>query len=976
MRRLFRPFLPLNSTDRLRKAIRLPNLRLAVEGLENRALMAALIGLTDSTSLVRFDSSSPDTLTTPVAISGLDVGETVEAIAYRPATGQIYGLGHPLPDTIQLFSIDPETGGATALGSPVAVTGVTANTIFAFSFDPVLDQAHVVVSGDILTSPLDLTFDPDTGLQVGTPAAVDASGLSVTLAGLATSNHFAGAADTTFYAYDTTGDHLYTYDPLTSSISPVGASGISTDSGSEGVAGLDISPDGTAYLNAVVAGTSGLYTVDLGTGEASTRGSFGGVTMKDIAVIGNTAPTLNGANDFTMIPTDTNNQGDLVSDLIGGQITDPDPAALSGVAVVGSTGTNGEWEYTTDGGANWKQLGAVSDTSATLLDTSPFDRLRFVPNSKAPNTATLTFRAWDQTDGHADGASGVDVSANGEFSAYSSETATSSITIQDIGLVGGSLVISGTDGNDIITVSPNVKPNVKPGQLNVTINGTLAGTYDLADITCGIIIHGYAGNDRITVAPTVAIDTAICGDTGNDTLTGGAGDDLLDGGKGNDSLVGGKGDDTYRFADGWGVDKFVEAVNGGADTLDFYDACNNIVFTKTTTLTAKSGANTLTGSQAESIIGGAGFDTLVSPGVAATTAIPADKRHFQPAPPVTTLGRGGNIWDITHFNAGTLNGSLDFCGIENLTGGAGADTFNLANHAGVCGAITGGAGVNTLNYSDFTHSVVVSLQDKFATNIGCFSGINAFVGSGDGANFDSTGGGLCEDTLIGPDAATAWSITGVDTGKAGTTSFKGFGNLVGGKGNDTFKISVGASISGFLEGGSGTNTLDYRAFKTSVFFSYDLGISTAIGGFVDDIQNVMGGEGNDILVGCDVVNVLSGNGGRDIIIGGSQDDQLNGGAGDDILIDGETEFDSDVTGLMLLQAEWVRTDETYAQRLAHLRLGGGLNGTAVLDSTSVFTDEAVDKLTGGAGTDWFFANISIPPIDILTDRVKTTEQVN
>ena len=52
--------------------------------------------------------------------------------------------------------------------------------------------------------------------------------------------------------------------------------------------------------------------------------------------------------------------------------------------------------------------------------------------------------------------------------------------------------------------------------------------------------------------------------------------------------------------------------------------------------------------------------------------------------------------------------------------------------------------------------------------------------------------------------------------------------------------------------------------------------------------------------------------------------------------------------------EWTRTDKTYTERVNNLKNGGGLNGSFVLTSVTVFSDIDEDKVTGSAGRDWFF----------------------
>src|SRR5207302_6639856 len=118
----------------------------------------------------------------------------------------------------------------------------------------------------------------------------------------------------------------------------------------------------------------------------------------------------------------------------------------------------------------------------------------------------------------------------------------------------------------------------------------------------------------------------------------------------------------------------------------------------------------------------------------------------------------------------------------------------------------------------------------------------------------------------------------------------------------------------------------------------------------------------NILIGGPLADVLTGGSGRSILIGGGGNDTITGAADDDILIGGTINFTARNTALMSILAEWQRTDELYAQRIANLRAGGGLNGSnnLILGQT-VLDDGAANVLAGGAGLDWFwrFAGDSI-----------------
>src|SRR4029079_15736025 len=80
--------------------------------------------------------------------------------------------------------------------------------------------------------------------------------------------------------------------------------------------------------------------------------------------------------------------GTLVSTLVdlnpptGGpdNVTDPDGGSLTGIAFTNVDTSDGPWFYTTDGGAHWTAVGAVSQTSALLLAANADSRLYFQPH--------------------------------------------------------------------------------------------------------------------------------------------------------------------------------------------------------------------------------------------------------------------------------------------------------------------------------------------------------------------------------------------------------------------------------------------------------------------------------------------------------------------------------------------------------------------------------------------------------------------
>jgi Ca2+-binding RTX toxin-like protein len=283
------------------------------------------------------------------------------------------------------------------------------------------------------------------------------------------------------------------------------------------------------------------------------------------------------------------------------------------------------------------------------------------------------------------------------------------------------------------------------------------------------------------------------------------------------------------------------------------------------------------------------------------------------------------------------------------------------------------------------------------------SGNNALTVSGTSASTPVTwNAGSGNNMLTGSNTNNTWFLTSVNGGTLGNLTFAAVQNLIGGAGNDIFMLSAGQGVTGAIDGGAGMDTLNYAAYLASQRVSVDLALGTAtnIGGGIAHIENVTGGKGNDTLRGDAGDNVLlggpgndvlfGGTGGNDVLVGGLGNDKLTagpgrslllggagadtltGGAGDDLLIAGTTNFDTNTQALLAVLREWKRTDASYATRISHLRNGGGKNGSFKLTSNTVHADTSADKLTGGAGLDWFWATL---PQDTITDR-GGSEQVN
>lgn len=161
-------------------------------------------------------------------------------------------------------------------------------------------------------------------------------------------------------------------------------------------------------------------------------------------------------------------------------------------------------------------------------------------------------------------------------------------------------------------------------------------------------------------------------------------------------------------------------------------------------------------------------------------------------------------------------------------------------------------------------------------------------------------------------------------------------------GNDKITVQTKIAQPADLYGGFGNDVLTGGSGNDRLF------------GEAND-DRLIGGKGKNLLVGGDGNDKLTGGTDRDVLIGGAGSDKLSGGLGEDLLIGGSTSFDTDLTGLANILAEW-NSGADYLVRIAHLQTGGGLNGTTFL-SVSTVQDIDKDTLTGAGGLDWFVASL-------------------
>ena len=132
---------------------------------------------------------------------------------------------------------------------------------------------------------------------------------------------------------------------------------------------------------------------------------------------------------------------------------------------------------------------------------------------------------------------------------------------------------------------------------------------------------------------------------------------------------------------------------------------------------------------------------------------------------------------------------------------------------------------------------------------------------------------------------------------------------------------------------------------------------------------LISGKGADVLVGGPGRDWLRGAIGRNVLLGGTGIDRLEGDDQQDLLVADVYADQANRAAIRGIAAEWQRA-ANYIVRTDNLSAGGGLNGSYVLNNTTVTPDGAKDTLLGMGKLDWFLGdpsdNTDWAPPEILT----------
>jgi Ca2+-binding RTX toxin-like protein len=223
-------------------------------------------------------------------------------------------------------------------------------------------------------------------------------------------------------------------------------------------------------------------------------------------------------------------------------------------------------------------------------------------------------------------------------------------------------------------------------------------------------------------------------------------------------------------------------------------------------------------------------------------------------------------------------------------------------------------------------------------------------------------------SYVGSDAVTVSLDVGGIGGDAQGDSYDEIENIIGSSNADDL---VGNAVDNIFRGGLGADdldgmgqgaagdTADYSDATAKVTVNLQTGAASgdpvAAGDSLTNIENAIGGAGDDVITGRDGVNNrLVGNGGKDALNGGTGDDTMEGGADNDTyFVDSSTDQVVEApAGGTKDQVKSSATNYTLAENVEDLTLlAGGVNGTGNGEKNKITGNAAANNLLGLGGAD-------------------------
>ncbi|MGL4490154.1 MAG: beta strand repeat-containing protein [Rhizobiaceae bacterium] len=497
------------------------------------------------------------------------------------------------------------------------------------------------------------------------------------------------------------------------------------------------------------------------------------------------------------------------------------------------------------------------------------------------------------------------------------------------------MVVNGGEGDDLIVITGgnnNVRGDEAGGvqgfdvlalsvsPIGLTIDMTPATT---RDSTFTFLLNGQTqtvygdidaiigGNFNDSITGNL-FDNYLSGDNGDDSLFGGAGNDDLNGGDGNDFL---QGDEQTFTLYGWLVDGGNDILDGGAgnDSISGGGGVNvmsggggnDVLF-----LNAFISSNGSSGS----MNGGDGDDMIVSSGSRLTSYTISNVEILEVAPisfqfPIPTIDLSVEQFNL--FQTIRAQGTVDGLSFVSLTN---SGTLNVGTRALGGIDITASGSGNTI------------IGATGADGLHGRQSVDTLNGGGGNDTVEGFGGA---DLLYGGD--------GTDIVNGGADA----DNLWGGAGADQHTGGDGLDFARYDDANHGNLIIRLDAAN--------LNTGAAAGDtYAADIEGLVGGTGNDTVVGNASANYLYGSGGDDYIFGQGGADSLVGGSGTNQLYGG-VGADSHVGGTGIDYARY--DDANHGNLTIRLDVPSLNTGAAAGDSYT-----GIEGVVGGLGNDVIVGN--------------------
>lgn len=210
--------------------------------------------LTSNGMISSIDRATPNKIVSNLKITGLESGDELVGIDYRPKDGKLYAVGL----LGNLYTLNPNTGKASFVRKLIADSSDDAPfskimgdaNLITVNFNPAADRLRVISN-----TGQNLRINVDTGVTITDGTIKLAEGTATVVAGAYT-NAFAGTASTKLYSIDQNSDRIYLQNANAGTLGVSAALG--ADINTNGGGGLDIDPVSNIGFAALKL-TSGAY---------------------------------------------------------------------------------------------------------------------------------------------------------------------------------------------------------------------------------------------------------------------------------------------------------------------------------------------------------------------------------------------------------------------------------------------------------------------------------------------------------------------------------------------------------------------------------------------------------------------------------------------------------------------------------------------------------------------------------------------